>query len=140
MRASFFYRAAAALLLLFAALHSIGFNQSDPSWGVDGLLASMRNTRFDMMGFRRSYWDLFLAAGYSLGLLYLLASVLAWQLAGLASEILSRMRLASWAFAACFAAVTVVSSRYLFVVPIALSAAITLCLAAAAWLGGRRIG
>ena len=140
MRASFFYRAAAALLLLFAALHSIGFNQSEPNWGVDGLLASMRNTRFDMMGFRRSYWDLFLAAGYSLGLLYLLAAVLAWQLGGLAGETLSRMRLTGWAFAACFAAVTVVSSRYLFVIPIALSAAITLCLVAAAWTGGRRTG
>jgi hypothetical protein len=39
-----------------------------------------------------------------------------------------------WAFALCFAAITLVSWRYLFVLPIAFSAVITVCLAAAAWV------
>jgi hypothetical protein len=138
MKAPLFYRAAAILLLLFAAAHTIGFSQSDPSWGVDGLLAAMRSAHFDMMGARRSYWDLFLAAGLSLGALYLFAAALAWQLSGLPAETVARMRLTAWAFAACFAAVTLVSCLHLFVVPIAFSAAITLCLAVAAWLSGPR--
>ena len=54
MRASIFYRIAAVLLLLFAAGHTLGFRQSDPTWGVDALLASMRSIHFDVQGFNRS--------------------------------------------------------------------------------------
>lgn len=39
----------------------------------------------------------------------------------------------AWAFVLAFAAVTVVSAMYLFVIPIAFSLAITICLTAAAW-------
>ena len=46
------------------------------------------------------------------------------------------MRGTAWAFAVCFAAITVVSWRYLFILPIVFSIAITVCLIAAAWLCG----
>ncbi len=65
MKASRFYRIAAVLLLLFAIGHTLGFRQSDPTWGVDALLGSMRSIRFDVQGFSRTYWDLFIAAGFS---------------------------------------------------------------------------
>jgi hypothetical protein len=48
MKASMLYRIAAVLLLLFAAGHTLGFRQSDPKWGVDALLASMRSIHFDV--------------------------------------------------------------------------------------------
>ena len=89
---------------------------------------------FQVQGFNRSYWDLFLAAGYSVGVLYLFAAILAWQLGSLPAETLKRMRGTAWAFALCFAALTAVSWIYLFAVPIGFSAVITLCLASAAWL------
>ena len=54
MRSSLFYRIAAVLLLLFAAGHTLGFRQSDPAWGVDALLASMRSIHFDVQGFNRT--------------------------------------------------------------------------------------
>ncbi len=134
MKASLFYRIAAILLILFAAGHTFGFRQSDPAWGVDALLGSMQSIHFDMQGFRRSYWDLFVAAGFSVGVFYLFAAILSWQLGSLPSDMLIRMRLTSWAFALAFAAITVISWRYLFVVPIIVSALITVCLATAAWL------
>src|ERR1041385_5244341 len=134
MRASIFYRAAAVLLLLFAIAHTLGFRQSDPKWGVDALLASMRSIHFDMQGSSRTYWELFLAAGFSLGLFYLFSAILAWQLGGVPPETLARMRVATWAFALCFAAITVVSWKYLFILPVIFSAVITLCLISAAWL------
>ena len=133
-----FYRIAAIVLLLFAVGHTLGFRQSDPKWGVDALLGSMRSIHFDVQGFNRTYWDLFVAAGFSVGVFYLFAAVLAWQLGGLPSAALSLMRGTAWAFALCFAAITVVSSRYLFIIPIAFSSVITLCLTAAAWLSGRQ--
>ena len=139
MRASMLYRIAAVLLLLFAAGHTLGFRQSDPAWGVDALLASMRSIHFDVQGFNRSYWDLFEAAGFSVGVFYLFAAILAWQLGGLPAASLALMRGTLWAFAVCFAAITVVSWRYLFILPIAFSIVITVCLAAAAWLSAKQV-
>jgi hypothetical protein len=76
----------------------------------------------------------FVADGFSVGVYYLFAAVLAWQLGGLPAATLALMRGTAWAFALCFAAITVVSWRYLFIIPIAFSIVITLCLTAAAWL------
>src|SRR5215470_680219 len=104
MKASLFYRIAAVLLLLFAIGHTLGFRQSDPTWGVDSLLASMRSIHFDMGGFSRSYWELFEAAGFTVGIFYLFSAVLAWQMASLPP-----MRGTAWAFTLCFAAITVIS-------------------------------
>jgi hypothetical protein len=134
-----FYRIAAVLLLLFAVGHTLGFRQSDPEWGVDALLGSMRSIHFDVQGFNRTYWDLFVAAGFSAGVFYLFAAILAWQLGGLSAATLALMRGTTWAFALCFAAITVVSWRYLFVIPIAFSIVITGCLTAAAWLATRQV-
>ena len=64
MKASMLYRIAAVLLLLFAVGHTLGFRQSDPKWGVDALLGSMRSIHFDVQGFSQTYWDLFVAAGF----------------------------------------------------------------------------
>jgi len=131
------YRISSVLLLLFAIGHTLGFRQSDPKWGVDALLASMHSIHFDVQGFNRTYWDLFEAAGFSVGVFYLFAAILAWQLAGLPAETLARMRGTAWTFALCFAAITLVSWRYLFILPIAFSIVITLCLTAAAWLSAK---
>ncbi len=139
MKASMFYRIAAVLLLLFAVGHTLGFRQSDPQWGVDALLGSMRSMHFDVQGFNRTYWDLFVAAGFSVGVFYLFAAILAWQLGGLPPATLALMRGTAWAFALCFAAITVVSWRYLFILPIAFSIVITLCLTAAAWLSAKQV-
>jgi hypothetical protein len=134
-----FYRSAAVLLLLFAVGHTLGFRQSDPTWGVDALLGSMRSIHFDVQGFNRSYWDIFQAAGFSVGVFYLFAAILAWQLGGLPAATLALMRTTAWGFALCFAAITVVSWRYLFILPIAFSIVITVCLTAAAWLSATKV-
>src|SRR5215467_14836374 len=93
MKASVFYRIAAILLLLFAVAHTLGFRQSDPQWGVDALLGSMRSIHFDVQGSHRTYWDLFVAAGFSVGVFYLFAAILAWQLGGLPADTLALSRL-----------------------------------------------
>jgi hypothetical protein len=139
MRASVFYRVAAVLLLLFAAGHTLGFRQSDPTWGLDALLRSMQSIHFDVQGFNRTYWDFFVGAGFSVGVFYLFAAILAWQLGGTPAATLALMRGTAWAFALSFAAITVLSWRYLFLMPIALSLAITVCLTAAAWISARQV-
>jgi len=139
MKASMFYRIAAVLLLLFAVGHTLAFRQTDPVWGVDALLGSIRSIHFDVQGFNRTYWDLFVAAGFSVGVFYLFAAILAWQLGGLPAATLALMRGTSRAFALSFAAIAVVSWRYLFIIPIAFSIAITACLTAAAWISAKHV-
>src|SRR5256885_16421838 len=134
MKTSLLYRIAAVLLPLFAIAHTVSFSQSDPQWGTDAMLSSMRSIHFDVLGFNRTYWDFFLAAGFSVGVLYLFAAVLAWQLGSLPAATMSLMRGTAWTFALSFAAITAVSWRYLFAIPIAFSLVITLCLTAAAWM------
>jgi hypothetical protein len=131
------YRISSVLLLLFAIGHTLGFRQSDPTWGVDSLLGSMRSIHFEVQGFSRTYWDLFVAAGLSVGVFYLFAAILAWQLGGLPAGTLALMRGTARAFAVCFAAITLVSWRYLFILPIVFSIVITVCLTAAAWLSAK---
>ena len=133
MKASTFYRIAAVLLLLFTAGHTVGFLQSDPKWGVDTLLASMKSIHFDIQGFSRTYWDFFVGFGFFVTVFILFAAVLAWQLGGLPAETLTRMRGIAWAFAVTFAAITILSWRYFFTAPIVFLTLITLCLITAAW-------
>jgi hypothetical protein len=97
----------------------------------------MRSIHFDVQGFNRTYWDIFVAAGLSVGVFYLFAAILAWQLGGLPAETLALMRGIAWAFALSFAAITIVSCRYLFILPIVFSALITMCLLSAAWLSSK---
>ena len=137
MKASMFYRIAAVLLLLFDAGHTSGFPWSDPKWGVD--LVSMRSTHFYVMGFSRTYWDFYVGFGLFVSVFLLLAAVLAWQLGGLAAQTLRLMRSTAWAFALCFAAITVLSWKYFFIIPIVFSIVTTLCLTAAAWLSGKQV-
>jgi hypothetical protein len=137
MKASTFYRIAAALLLLFEAGHTSGFPWSDPKWGVD--LGSVQSTHFYIMGFSRTYWDFYVGFGLLVSVTLFLAVVLAWQLGGLPPESLALMRATRWAFALCFAAITVLSWKYLFILPIAFSIVITFCLTAAAWLSAKQV-
>ena len=138
MSARLVYRITAALLVLFALGHTLSFSQvGDPKWGVDALLASLRRTSFDADGFRRTWWDFYLATGYIAGLFYLFTAVLAWQLGGLPGTALARLRGVTWGFALCFAAITAVSWLHLFLIPIAFSAVITLTLTLAAWLSAK---
>ena len=134
MKAPIFYRISSVLLVLFAAGHTFGFRQNNPAWGADAVLELMRSVHFDAQGFTRTYWDFFTAFGLFFSVFLLFAAVLAWQLGRLPAETLARVRSIAWAPAICFAAITVVSWRYAFTIPIVFSTLITVCLTAAAWL------
>ena len=80
------------LLLLFAALHTFGFQQVDPTWGVDSLIGSMRSVHFDMMGSNRTYWDLFVGFGLLFTVFLVFVAVLAWQLSAAPTQTLALLR------------------------------------------------
>ena len=138
MKASLLYRIASVLLFLFALGHTVGFRQHDPQWGVESVLGLMQSVHFNVQGFNRTYWDIFVGAGFFISVFLVFAAILAWQLSSLPMESLARMRGTAWAFALCFIAVTFLTVRYFFLAPIVFTAAITLCLIAAAWLTPKR--
>lgn len=133
------YRSASVLLLLFAIGHTVGFRQTNPEWGVDSLLASMRSIHFNAQGFTRTYWDFFSAFGLFFSVFLLFAATLAWQLGGLPAEILARIRPIAWALTISFAAVTLLTWKYAFTTPLVFSSLITVCLVAAAWRSSKPI-
>ena len=137
MKAPILYRISSVLLLLFAAGHSFGFRQNNPEWGTDAVLELMRSVHFDAQGFSRTYWDFFSAFGLYFSIFLLFAAVLAWLLGGLPAEILASVRGIAWAPAICFVAITALSWRYTFTIPIVFSTLITVCLIAGAWLSAK---
>jgi hypothetical protein len=140
MRASLFYRIASVLLILFAAGHTFGFRQNNPDWGADAVLGLMRSVHFDAVGFNRTYWDFFSGFGFFFSVFLVFSGVLAWQLSRLTAENLTRIRPIAWNLAGCFVAVTALSCRFAFTIPVIFSALITLCLIVAAWLSAKPSG
>jgi hypothetical protein len=137
MKASLLYRIASGLLVLFALGHTLGFRQADPSWGVDSAVGALKSAQFNVQGFKRTYWDFYTGLGLYVTVFLVFAAVLAWQLGGLPKDVLAAMPVVPWALGLCFVGVTFLSWRYLFVVPLAFSAVITICVILAAWVAGR---
>ena len=137
MKVSVLYRVAAGLLVLFAIGHTLGFRRPDPSWGADFVVGSMRTIHFNADGFSRTYWDFFTGFGLFVTVFLLFAAILAWELGGLTKDQLLPLFIVRWAFAICFAGITVLSWTYFFIIPGILSSVIVICLVLAAWLPGR---
>lgn len=138
MKSSLLYRVTSILLVLFAIGHTWGFRQTDPSWGINALLESLRTARFHANGFdNRTFWNFYVGFGLFVTALMLLAAVFAWQMGQLSPEALASMRLSAWAFVGCFAFVVFLSWRYFFLIPLVFSAVILACLTLAAWFSGQ---
>ena len=133
MTSKLLYRIAAVLLLLFAGLHTFGFSKIDPAWGVDSLIAQLRQATFLAQGQTRSYWDFYIGFGLSVSAWQLLAAAVAWELGGLPSETLARIPVIRWGLVLAMVATTWLSWRYFFPAPLIFSVLVTLCLALASW-------
>jgi hypothetical protein len=133
MKASWLYRIAAVLLVLFAILHTIGFRQNIP--GAGSVIVAMQSTHIDAQGFSRSYWDFFSAFGLFFSVFLLLAAVLAWQLSRIPPGTFGPFaRQTAWALAISFVIVTALSWEFAFTAPIVFSMVVMLLLVGAAWL------
>jgi hypothetical protein len=137
VRASILYRIASVLMVLFAVGHTLAFREDDPKWGADSVLRAMQSVHFNVQGFERTYWDFFTAFGFFTSVFLLLTAVLAWQLGSLPPTTLASLRATTWALALCFLGITILTWRYVFVVPLVFSVVITLILIPAAWISSR---
>ena len=138
MTARILYRTAAVLLVLFVVGHTLGFRQNNPDWGASSVISLMQSVHFNAMGFNRSYWDFFSAFGFYFSVFLLVAAALAWQLGeSVADGGGALTRRIAWTLTMSFVAVTALTWRYAFTIPLIFSIVITLCLIAAAWLSPR---
>jgi|SRR5215472_604811 len=132
MRASILYRISSVLILLFAVGHTLGFRQTDPSWGVDQTLATLKQITFTVQGFHRNYYNFYVGSALFVTVLLLFTAVLAWQLSRLTTATLAQLPWITWGLALAYAGSLVISLYYFFMAPLIFSALIFLCLAAAA--------
>lgn len=121
------FRIASVLIVLLDLGHTAGYPWSDPAWGVD--LSALQSAHFNVLGSNRTYWDFYVGFGLTISVLLLPPALIAWQL-GVPDA--RRVRGTAWFLAAIFAAITILDWVFFFAIPLAFSAAITLCLAAAA--------
>jgi hypothetical protein len=97
----------------------------------------MRTSRFQILGFSRTYWHFYVGSGLSIGVFLLLAAVLAWQLGSLPRETFPLLRVTAWALSLSFVALTVLNWMYFFTIPIVFSGLIAVCLVSATALSTR---
>ena len=134
MSASSIYKAVAAILVLYALGHTLGFARVDPRWGVDAPLAQLRTITFAAQGTPgRTYWGFYVGFGYFCSVLMLLAAAIAWQLGAVPRETLRSLQVMSWSLVAAFVVATAITWRYFFTAPVVFSAIIALGLLAGAW-------
>jgi hypothetical protein len=131
MTASRWLRIAAVIMVVFAAGHTMGGQKAWSPVGETPVLEQMRAFRFDAMGTSRSYLEFYLGFGYSITVFQLMQAVLLWQAAGLARENAARERPLIGTFLIAAIASTIVTWRYIFVVPVIFSMVYTLVVALA---------
>lgn len=101
------------------------------------MIKEMRSIRFDALGSNRTYWDFFVGFGLFVSVFLVFLAALAWQLGGLPAATLASMRATAWSLVICFGAISILSLKYFFIIPVVFSILILVCLAAAAWLSAR---
>jgi hypothetical protein len=128
MGATIALRIASVLSLITAAGHTLGGRSSWSPVGENDTLRNMRSFHMDVFGVSRTYHDFFVGFGYSLSIYLLLQAVMLWLLASLAKREIGSARPFIAAFLAASIALVIVSWIFIFPVPAAFSASVTVCL------------
>ena len=135
MNATLLYRIAAALLLLFAVLHTFGFLGFKPPT-AEGLAVrdAMTSVQFEIKGASGSYGKLYMGFGLTVTGYLIFSAFLAWHLGNMAISQAQSVRVLAWAFAAVQIACLGLTVAYFFLLPALFSGIIAVCLVWAAWL------
>jgi len=137
MTASRWLRIAAVIMALFAAGHTMGGRKAWSPVGETLVLEQMRTFQFDAMGTSRTYFDFYLGFGFVISVLQFMQAVLLWQVGGLAREDARRVRPLIATFLVAAIASTLVTWRYIFLVPTIFSIVYTVAVALAFVMAGR---
>ena len=128
MNAKNWLRISAVVSLLLAIGHSLGGRKS---WSPNGdlpVLQQMRDNHFDVMGVNRSFYDFYMAFGWSLSIALFMQSILIWQLSGLVTAAVARARPMIAVITAAVVASAIIAWLMIFPVPAYFEAALSVCM------------
>jgi hypothetical protein len=138
MKTPIFLRIASIITLLYFAGHTSGVPWTpDADAGPVPVLEAMKSHSFEILGSTRTYWDFYVGFGIIISLYMLMQAVVLWQLASLAKTDPLRVRPIVASFFVAFIVNTILAWKYFFVIPMVVSAAISMCLALAFVTAGR---
>ena len=134
MKATWLYRIAAILLVLFSLGHTIGFlNFKPPTPEGIAVHNAMNNVHFQMSGASLSYGSFYVGFGLFVTAYLLFVAFVAWHLSGLAGKTPQLIGTLGWGLFAVQVASLVLSWIYFAGPPIAFSGVLAVCLGWAAW-------
>jgi hypothetical protein len=113
---------------LTAAGHTLGGRSSWSPAGANDTLRAMRTFHMDVFSVSRTYYNFFMGFGHSISIYIPLQAVLLWLLAGLAKRDLASVRPFIATFLLASLALLIVSWIFIFPVPAACFASVTVCL------------
>jgi hypothetical protein len=131
MSTSRWLRISSIVSLLFAAGHTLGGMKDWSPTGETAVLTSMRTYRLEVQGVSRSYLDFYRGFGFSLSVFLVLQTVVLWQLSTIAATEPLRVRPIIASFALASVVGGIITWTFIFPVPAAFSAILTVCLALA---------
>jgi hypothetical protein len=132
MKSVIFLRAAAALTLLHAVLHTVGgvFGKADPGVAA-ATVAVMQANRFPVLGVTRSYWDFYRGMGLGISICLTAEGLAFWMLGSLARRDSARLRPILAVFMVAYLVFSLNSYVYFFSAPVVVEILIAACLGTA---------
>jgi hypothetical protein len=121
-------RIASILSLLTAAGHTLGGSSSWSPLGENNTLRNMQSFHMDVFGVSRTYYDFYMGFGHSISIYMLLQAVVLWLLASLAKRDITSVRPFIATFTLASLALATVSWIFIFAIPAACFASVTVCL------------
>ena len=131
MTARLWLRISAIVAGLFALGHTLGGRKYWSPTGETEVLQQMREVHFDVMGVSRSYFDFYVAFGYSLSVAMFMQAILLWQLGGLVTTDAARARPMIAVITTAVVASGIIAWLLIFPLPAYFSLVLTACLVVA---------
>jgi len=131
MTARLWLRISAIVAGLFALGHTLGGRKYWSPTGETEVLQQMRDVHFDVMGVSRSYFDFYVAFGYSLSVAMFMQAILLWQLGGLVTTDAARARPMIAVIATAVVASGIIAWLLIFPLPAYFSLVLAACLVVA---------
>ena len=101
------------------------------------MLEAMKSHSFEVMGFKRTYWDFYFGFGLIISGFVLVQTIVLWQLGSLAKTDAVRVRPIIASFLIAFIVNALLAWKYFIAVPVVMTVAISVCLALAFATAGR---
>ena len=134
MKATWLYRIAAILLVLFAAAHTIGFLKFVPPTSEGKAAMDVMNTVSLQLGTVYTYGGFYRGFGLFATVYFLFAAFVAWHVGELARKLPAAAGSLPWIFFCVQLAGLAISWRYFPPPPVVSSALVALCVGLAAFL------